>query len=68
MEHKVKESLTKAVQIHNVGPAKKMLEVDHYGKQRLVEIAETVLFFCIKQRLVPPFNLGGDACLKGKLK
>ena len=60
---KFKESLRMAkqttmslVQIHNVGPAKKIFEVDHYGKQRLVEIAETVSCNC-------SFASSRDLCL-----
>ena len=41
-----KQTTMRLVQIHNVGPAKKIFEVDHYGKQRLVEIAETVSCNC----------------------
>ena len=41
-----KQSTMRLVQIHNVGPAKKIFEADHYGKQRLVEIAETVSCNC----------------------
>ena len=41
-----KETTMRLVQIHNKGPAKKFFEVDHYGKQRLVGIAETVSCNC----------------------
>lgn len=41
-----KQTTMRLVQVHNVGPAKKTFEVDHYGKQRLVEIAETVSCNC----------------------
>ena len=41
-----KQTTLRLVQIHHVSPAKKIFEVDHYGKQRLVEIAETVSCNC----------------------
>ena len=51
-----KQTTMRLVEIHNVGPAKKIFEVDHYGKQRLVEIAETVSCNC-------SFASSRDLCL-----
>ena len=51
-----KQTTMSLVQIHNAGPAKKIFEVDHYGKQRLVEIPETVSCNC-------SFASSRDLCL-----
>lgn len=51
-----KQTTMRLVQVHNVSPAKKIFEVDHYGKQRLVEIAETVSCNC-------SFASSRDLCL-----
>ncbi|KAL9976597.1 hypothetical protein ACROYT_G013918 [Oculina patagonica] len=51
-----KQATLRLVQVHHVGQAKKIFEVDHYGKQRLVEIAKTVSCNC-------SFASSRDLCL-----
>lgn len=51
-----KQTRMRLLQIHHVSSTKKIFEVDHYGKIRLVEIAETISCNC-------SFSSSRDLCL-----